>query len=45
MTDDDGWCMTMMMDDVWCTLYDDDAGDDDHADDDIDDDNKNTQSR
>ena len=27
------------MDDVWCTLYDDDAGDDDHADDDTDDDN------
>ena len=35
MIDDDGWCMRMMKDDVWCTWYDDDAGDD----------NINTQSR
>ena len=33
------------MDEVRCTLYDDDVSDDDHADDGTDDNNKHLQSR
>jgi len=34
----------MMMDEVRCTLYDDDVSDDDHSDDGTDDNNQHVQS-